>query len=201
VIDRQPAGREPKDNFETGTFLTVPGWNGSGPRHWQSLWESKYPYFRRIEQRDWERPKREEWVDSIENAVEAAEPPVFLIAHSLGCVAVAHWAARHGAAGVAGALMVAPPWLAPPMTCPEALLSFLPMPTGPLPFDSLVVASETDPYLPIDLAAGLAQSWRSRFINAGSKGHINVESGHGPWPLGEQLLTSLCHMSRSKTAG
>jgi hypothetical protein len=175
-----------------GTFLTIPGWNGSGPEHWQSIWEARYVNSRRVEQREWHRPSREEWVDSIERMVQQASPPVYLVAHSLGCVAVAHWAEDRYAARIAGALLVAPPWLSAPDTCPEELRGFLPIPIGRLPFHSLLVASENDPYLPIEIAVRLARSWGSEFVNAGRQGHINIASGHGPWPAGERLLEGLC---------
>jgi len=175
----------------TGTFLTIPGWNGSGPEHWQSIWEARYVDFRRVEQREWHRPSREEWVDSIEKMVQEAAPPIHLVAHSLGCVAVAHWAADRPAASVAGALLVAPPWLSPSDRCPEELSGFGPIPFGRLPFRSILVASENDPYLPIEIAMRLARSWGSEFVNAGRQGHINIASGHGPWAAGERLLERL----------
>ena len=96
------------------------------------------------------------------------------------------------AAGIAGALLVAPPWLSALETCPEELRGFLPIPIGRLPFQSLLVASENDPYLPIEIAMRLARSWGSEFVNAGRQGHINIASGHGPWPAGERLLEGLC---------
>jgi uncharacterized protein len=87
----------------TGTFLTIPGWNGSGSEHWQSIWEARYANFRRVEQREWHRPAREEWVDSTKRPVGEAASPIYLAAHSLGCVAVAHWAADRDVARIAGA--------------------------------------------------------------------------------------------------
>jgi predicted alpha/beta hydrolase family esterase len=176
------------------TVLTVPGWNGSGPTHWQSIWEAGSTGFRRVNQRDWQRPSRREWIDSIDREVGNADPPVILVAHSLGCIAVAHWAASRIVAAVAGALLVAPPWLTASETCPVELRSFLPMPLGRLPFRSILVASENDPYLPIELAVRLARSWGSEFVNAGRQGHINVASGHGAWPTGERLLEGLCQV-------
>jgi hypothetical protein len=124
--------------------------------------------------------------------VQEASPPVYLVAHSLGCIAVAHWAADHNAAGIAGALLVAPPWLSVSDTCPEELRNFLPIPIGRLPFHSILAASENDPYLEIEIAVRLARSWGSEFVNAGRQGHINIASGHGPWAAGERLLERLC---------
>ena len=68
------------------------------------------------------------------------------------------------------------------------------MPLARLPFRSVLVASENDPYLPIELAVRLARSWGSEFVNAGRQGHINVASGHGAWPTGERLLEGLCQV-------
>jgi len=174
-----------------GTVLTIPGWNGSGPEHWQSIWEAKYANFRRVEQREWHRPAREEWVDSIERTVQEAASPIYLVAHSLGCVAVAHWAADRDVARIAGALLVAPPWLSASQRCPEELTSFVPIPAVRFPFHSILVASENDSYLPIETAMRLARSWGSEFVNAGRLGHINIASGHGPWAGGERLLERL----------
>ena len=184
-----------------GTFLTIPGWNGSGPEHWQSIWEAKYANFRRVEQREWHRPAREEWVDSIESMVQQAASPVYLVAHSLGCVAVAHWAADRDAAGIAGAILVAPPWLSASERCPEELTSFVPIPAVRLPFHSILVASENDPYLPIETAMRLARWWGSEFADVGRQGHINIASGHGPWAAGERLLERLCEADRPEMPG
>jgi predicted alpha/beta hydrolase family esterase len=113
-----------------------------------------------------------------------------VVAHSLGCLAVAHWAETAGKKTtlVEGAFLVAPPWLTDSDQCPAQLADFLPMPLRPLPFPSLFVASEDDPYLPIEIGARLASAWGSDFVDVGRQGHINVASGHGPWPTGEGLL-------------
>ncbi len=171
------------------SVLVVPGWNGSGAEHWQTLWEQKYTRFRRVEQRNWSRPSRAEWIAQIDADVDGAPPGTFLVAHSLGCLAVAYWAASGGKTDrVAGAFLVAPPWVTQTDQCPAQLTDFLPMPLHRLPFPSLFVASENDPYLPIEIAARLSTSWGSQFVDVGQMGHINVSSGHGPWPAGETLL-------------
>lgn len=172
------------------SVLVIPGWNGSGAGHWQTIWEQKYTQFRRVEQSNWTRPARQDWIAQIDVDLDCAASPTFLVAHSLGCLAVAHWA---GAAGkktncVAGAFLVAPPWLTESDQCPAQLADFLPMPLDQLPFPSLFVASENDHYLPIEIAARLSASWGSQFVDVGRQGHINVASGHGPWPAGEGLL-------------
>jgi predicted alpha/beta hydrolase family esterase len=172
------------------SVLVVPGWNGSGVGHWQTMWEQKYPRFRRVEQHNWTRPSRADWIAQINADLDRVASPTFLVAHSLGCLAVAHWAASAGnkTDQVDGAFLVAPPWLTESDQCPAQLADFLPMPLQRLPFPSLFVASEDDPYLPIEIAGRLASAWGSQFVDIGRQGHINVASGHGPWPVGEGLL-------------
>jgi predicted alpha/beta hydrolase family esterase len=175
-------------------LLTVPGLEGSGPAHWQSLWEGLFPTARRVEQRDWHAPEREAWVAALEAAVAACPAPPVLVAHSLGCDAVVHWAARHGGAGGArrarGALLVAPPDLEAP-GLPPALHSFRPVPLAPLPFPSLLVASRDDPWARWEASEALARAWGSRLVDAGRAGHLNGASGLGAWPAGQVLLRTL----------
>src|ERR1700722_15484986 len=130
------------------SVLVVPGWNGSGVGHWQTMWEQKYPRFRRVEQRNWTRPSRTDWIAQIDADLSLIASPTVLVAHSLGCLAVANWAATAGKKTelVAGAFLVAPPWLAEGDRCPMELADFLPMPLQRLPFPSLFIASENDPY-------------------------------------------------------
>jgi predicted alpha/beta hydrolase family esterase len=183
-----PCSRFSVTAMETATFLTVPGWNGSGPAHWQTIWEQRHPNFKRIEQDNWHRPSPGQWVQAIQAAVQQAHAPVFLVAHSLGCLAVAQWAAGGDIDRVGGALLVAPPWLSVSDSCPAELLEFLPMPTRRLPFPSILAASQNDPYLPIEIASRLAKAWGSEFADIGQQGHVNVASGHGEWPQGQRLL-------------
>ena len=35
-------------------LLIVPGWQGSGPDHWQSRWERSLSTARRVQQADWD---------------------------------------------------------------------------------------------------------------------------------------------------
>jgi hypothetical protein len=169
--------------------LIVPGLFNSGPDHWQSVWERHHPEYRRVAQRDWEHPHRADWVATLDEAVGAAPTPVVLVAHSLGCVAVAHWAARQRHR-VAGALLVAPPDVEA-AAAPRVVRDFAPIPLAPLPFRSIVVASTDDPYAGFTRAEAWAAAWGSRFVSAGAAGHINSDAGYGPWPAGERLLAEL----------
>jgi len=174
----------------TPSIVIVPGWRDSGPGHWQSLWAERLPLVgrdaRRVVQDDWITPTRTAWVRQLEKTVLAAPAPVVIVAHSLGCIAATHMGAE-AAARVRGALLVAP-------ADPErrAVLSdFAPVPYAALPYRSIVVASSNDPYCPIRLAGAYARAWGSEFVRLQNAGHINIESGHGEWPLGWALLQSL----------
>ncbi|MBY9063844.1 alpha/beta hydrolase [Sphingomonas yunnanensis] len=172
------------------TVLTVPGLGGSGPSHWQTLWERSRPDTARIELGMWDRPHRNTWVTKIDQAVASARAPVILVAHSLGCVAVAWWASLSPQPygwPVAGALLVAPADVDRADVAPE-LAPFAPTPKQPLPFPSIVVASSDDPWVTLDRAHSLAVDWGSHFIDYGACGHINAASGLGRWPEGLELL-------------
>jgi predicted alpha/beta hydrolase family esterase len=71
------------------------------------------------------------------------------------------------------------------------LADFAPAPCHKLPYRSILVASSNDPYCPIRLAGAYARGWGSEFVRVPDAGHLNVESGHGEWPLGLALLQSL----------
>jgi len=198
---RTPALREEFDHanrFELGTkdvaatVLVLPGWQNSGPRHWQTLWEQQNPIFLRVQQRDWEFPHREWWLERITAEVKQSPAPIVFAAHSLGCIALAHWCkAAPGEAGkIKGALLVAPPDV-DSKDAPKQLKDFSPVPRDLLPFPSIVVASSSDPYLTIGRARDFARSWGSRFVDIGPAGHINGESGLGDWSEGKRLLRHL----------
>lgn len=171
------------------TVLIVPGWGNSGPDHWQSLWEEAGPDRVRVRQDDWDRPDLDRWVAALDAAVAACPGPPVLVAHSLGCTTVAHWAARTPTAPVRAALLVAPPDV-DRVEQPE-LLGFRPVPRAPLPFPALVVGSRNDPWTTGARAAEFAAAWGCGFTDAGEAGHLNSEAGYGPWPEGERLLAAL----------
>ena len=169
--------------------LIVPGIGNSDHDHWQTLWEFANPEFIRVQQRDWNRPVCDEWVNVLEQTVaETRENPV-LVAHSLGCLCVAHWAARTSLK-IKGALLVAPP---DPKgaSFPSEAIGFSPVPFHPFAFPSIVVASSNDPYGSLEFAGSCALAWGSRFINIGPAGHINSESGLGEWAEGFALYQEL----------
>ena len=169
--------------------LIVPGWGDSGPQHWQTLWERAHPEFRRVVQRDWQYPIRTAWVETLTHAIRAAGRPVVLVAHSLGCHAIAHCASA-GALPIQSALLVAPPDVDDP-DFPPVIEGFAPIPRTRLAFPSIVVGSRNDPFTDFERCRGVAEAWGSRFVDAGNSGHLNADAGFGPWPLGESLLAEL----------
>lgn len=174
-------------------IIFVPGYTNSGPDHWQSRWQRKLSTARRVEQAEWSKPERGAWTAALADAVNAATRPVVLIAHSLGVATVVQALAGFEKP-VAGAFLVAPPDVANPSIRPRHLMTFGPYPREPLPFPSLIVASRNDPFCAFAVAEDIAGAWGSLFVDAGEAGHINAESGHGPWPEGS--LTFARFMSR-----
>jgi uncharacterized protein len=181
-------------------ILLVPGLNNSGPDHWQTKWEEERDDCERIDLGMWDKPHRNTWVNKLNHAVHSASRPVILVAHSLGCHAVAWWAAfERPLAGyrVLGALMVAPPDV--DRATPSSPLSgFAPTPNVALPFDSIVVASHDDHYMSYDRAKRLATLWGAQFADAGLVGHISANSGIGSWAFGKVLLDTLIRRTSAR---
>ena len=173
----------------TTDVLILPGLHNSGPAHWQSRWELAHPAFLRVQQKDWQTPACEDWVRNLEAAVAQHGPEVVLVGHSLACSLIGHWASRTRLR-VRGALLVAPSDVAA-SACPPEPKGFQPMPLARLPFPSIVVTSENDPFVALERARQFAAAWGSEFVTLGRAGHINAESGHGDWPMGLELLDRL----------
>lgn len=168
-------------------ILIVPGYTNSGPAHWQTRWETKLSTARRVEQEEWSKPVREDWVARVAEAVNEATKPVVIVAHSLGVATVVQ-AVPLFRNRVAGAFLVAVPDVANPEIRPRHLMTFGPYPRDPLPFPSIVVASRNDPFSSYDVVEDIAAAWGSLFIDAGEAGHINSDAGYGPWPEGSMAF-------------
>lgn len=168
-------------------IIIVPGYTNSGPDHWQSRWEQKLSTARRVEQQEWSKPVREDWVQAVANAANEAEKPVVLVAHSLGIPTAIH-AVPLITKPIAGGFFVAPPDVANAAIRPKHLMTFGPYPVDPLPFPSVIVASRNDEFCDYSVAERLASDWGSLLIDAGEAGHINSEAGFGPWPEGSMVF-------------
>ena len=171
------------------TVVVLPGYEDSDPEHWQSRWCAAHPEYRRIAGLDWHRPERTAWVRALRAVIREVDGPVVVVAHSLGSVTVACLGAD-APPNLRAALLVTPCDTEQP-GFPDAIRGFSPMPAGRLPFRTTLVASRDDPWMRADRAAALAAEWGSTLVDAGAVRHLNVESGHGPWPAGERLLEEL----------
>ena len=171
--------------------LIVPGFGGSGPGHWQTLWENSNPSFRRVIQQDWDHPVCSEWKSQLEKDVAASGPDVILVAHSLACLLVAHWAADTRLK-IKSALLVAVPDPAS-AAFPKEAVGFAPVPAQKFSFPSILVASTSDSFSDLKYSERCAKAWGSRFVNIGDAGHINADSNLGAWDEGFSLLKSLMH--------
>lgn len=171
--------------------LLLPGWQNSDAAHWQSRWQERYGY-QRVEQHDWLRPLRGDWSARLQEQVVDAPAPVFLVAHSLGCVLTAWWAVHSPLARskVRGALLVAPADVEQG-ELRQQLPGWSPIGVQTLPFPSVVVGSENDPYCTQERTQAFAKAWGSRWVNAGAAGHLNSVSGLEDWDAGHALLQQL----------
>lgn len=180
--------------------LTVAGLWNSGPQHWQTLWEREHPNWRRVPQRDWDRPDREEWVATLDETVRSSAAPPVLAAHSLGCALVAQWALDRGGDGVRGAFLVAPSDVEQ-ADYPVEGRSFSSMPMQRLPFPSLLVTSSNDSYVTLRRARQFADAWGSDMIEIGPAGHINGASGHGAWSEGLAIFEEFVQRLPDRASG
>jgi uncharacterized protein len=194
--------------------LILPGWQNSGPDHWQSRWEALYGY-ERVMQHDWMQPLRGDWITRLEDhlllkqeclahvdiGLEAEKASklqlpkpsadTLLIAHSLGCHLVAAWASlSKNTHRIRGALLVAPPD-AQREDFPLEMKSWRQPVLHQLPFPSICVISSNDPFCGLAAGRQMAQAWGSECLELGDKGHINAGSGLGDWPQGRALLERL----------
>lgn len=180
------------------TTLIVPGLRGSSAGHWQTWIEARIPGAVRVQQADWNEPVLARWADVVRGHIDRASGSVWIVAHSFGCLATVV-AAQDRRDRVAGAMLVAP--ADPERFSPAGLRTGAAsrarpsvaalLPQRQLGFASVVVASTNDPWVPLASATAWADRWGSAFVNFGPRGHINVESGFGPWPWGLELFQEL----------
>lgn len=168
-------------------FFIIPGLGNSGEAHWQTFFERSGSNFQRIQQQEWDAPLCSDWVSTISQAIAGYDPAtVVLIAHSLGCSTMAHWAAQYNTI-IKGALLVAPSDLeSAHYTFPAK--GFAPIPSAKINFKTIVVASEDDPWVSLERAKFFATNWGSELITIGKAGHINAAAGYGDWEQGLEIL-------------
>lgn len=164
--------------------LIIPGLHNSGDAHWQTWLQSQYRGAVRVNQHHWDRPDLDAWAERIDQTIAQARPDAqwIAVAHSFGCLALAHYLAAKAPhqstakTGIRAALMVAP---ADPIKFGLAHR----LTQSGLGLASTLIGSENDPWMPLPRAQEWADRWGARFQNLGAAGHVNTESGYGPWPL------------------
>ena len=182
------------------TVLIVPGLRDAVAQHWQTLLETRLraagravasvPPMGRV---DLDCAAR---VAAIERVAQGVAGPIVIVAHSGGCIMVAHWALATTRA-VQGALLAAPPDFERPMPDGYPTLEqlgaagWLPVPRRPLPFRSIVGASRNDPLAGYHRVVDLAEAWGSELVDLGEVGHLNPASGYGDWPRADAFIARL----------
>lgn len=180
-------------------ILLLPGWLGSDAAHWQPHWVARHGDTL-VEQHDWVRPRRGDWVARLEEAVLAHDGPAVLVGHSLGCHLAASWAAAsRNTARVIAAMLVAPPDLNRP-DLPQQLAPWVrDAAREPLPFPATLVASRDDPYAAWTASVDMAADWHAELRDAGARGHLNADSALGDWPEGRAWLAELLRRAATES--
>jgi len=161
------------------------GYGTQDPDHWIQRWGRQMSTAIMVDHPEVHAPKRDDWAGALVLAVETAPRPVVLVGHSLGVIAIAHAAPFFAPGKVRGAFLVAPSdWERPGLVPEHDDHDFAPIPRKPLGFPATVVASRNDPYCDYDRAEAFARDWGAAIMDAGEAGHLNAESGQGPWPEG-----------------
>jgi predicted alpha/beta hydrolase family esterase len=174
------------------SFLILHGWQGSGPDHWQTWLAQRLAaageHVRFPELPDPEYPDASEWAAAIRSELDAMEPERTVVCHSLACLLWAREAATIAASGpVDRVLLVAPPC---PVTPIPGVRDLYPTQLDPAAVarsarTTLVVGSDRDPYCPAGHERSFARPLSLPIEVLEGAGHINPESGFGPWPAVE----------------
>ena len=191
----------------TPTVLIVPGLRDHVEAHWQTLLAAQLPQVRTVPPMGREDLDCSKRLQAIEAAMATIAGPVVLVAHSGGCVMVAHWAHTSAHAHrVVGALLATPPDFDRPMPEGYPTLAalqasgWLPVPRQPLPFRSLGATSDNDPLATRERVLELARDWGSETLDLGAVGHLNPASGYGPWPMAKALIERLAASSHGSAS-
>ncbi len=168
--------------------LMLPGYGNSLGDHWQCHWHRQLAHCHWLEQPDWDAPKAEDWIQTLNQAVLNAAEPLVLISHSLGGLTIAQWARQHPelCSRIRGAWLVALPDPEAP-AFPAAISGFEPV-SAALPFPSHCVISDDDPYASLSRSQHMAQVLGATWECLAGAGHINTSAGFGPWPEGLSRL-------------
>lgn len=178
------------------TVLIVPGLRDAVAQHWQTLLEAHLARVSSVPPMGRADLDCDARVDAIERAARGVRGPIVIVAHSAGCLMVAHWAHRTRRL-VRGALLAVPPDFERPMPAGYPSIGalraggWLPVPRAPLPFPSIVCASRNDALASFARVEQMARQWQGELVDLGDVGHLNPASGHGHWPMADALIARL----------
>ena len=180
---------------EKYTILIVPGYGDSSPNHWQGRWLKHFPNAVKVVQKDWIHVDGQEWVQTLDFVIQSTKGPIILVGHSLGCTAIVFWAhrqeSRTSISKIKGALLVGPPDPTSKAYRALSIKGFDALPLEGLPFPTIFVASENDPFLSVEQARHFATCLGSEFVTVGKRNHMGEDSGLGEWKEGQALLEKL----------
>ncbi|HEX5311151.1 RBBP9/YdeN family alpha/beta hydrolase [Aquabacterium sp.] len=173
------------------TLVLLSDWHDCACDGWQLVWplsHSDQARWIKVEQDDWQWPRRGDWMMQLDEALLAdtslQDRPAVLVAQGLGCHLVAAWATHSRHVGrVAGAWLVAPPDLDAPErleSLPPQLHGWVKVPRLPLPFPAQVLAPTDAPDSSLARARELAAHWRADFVTLDEP----AAAVKGPWPEG-----------------
>ena len=145
---------------------------------------------RRVEQAEWSKPVRDDWTAERRRggqrggAAGRSSSPIRSACRRF-IQAIPQFRAGRGA------FLVAPPDVDNPEIRPQHLMTL-----RPLPARSAAVSVDGDrqpqrSLLRRDVAEDVAAAWGSLYLDAGEAGHINAESGYGPWPEGSMAFAQV----------
>ena len=169
------------------SFLIAHGLYGSPEGHWQP-WlhgellaageDSRFPQFT-----DPDDPDPATWMAEMAGALDAMPGRRNLLAHSLSCVTWIRGATEGAMPRVDRVLLVAPPTSADW----DAIVRFRDFTPDPARVraaagEALIVCSDADPYAPEGAVTAFATPLGLPHHLIAGAGHINGESGFGPWP-------------------
>jgi len=180
----------------TPTILIVPGLRNHVAEHWQTLLEASLPKAVSVQPLEHDKLSCAARVAALDGALAKIDGPVILVAHSAGVMITVHWAQQHSRP-IHGALLAAPPDFERPLPAGYPAVDelgengWLPCPRKPLPFPSIVGASQNDPLAQFDRVAEMAADWGSRLVDLGEAGHLNPAAGYGEWPMAQTLIREL----------
>lgn len=164
--------------------LILYGWHGSDAPHWQAWlkealekdgFKVSFPQLS-----DKLKPHKDIWVEEARQAFQALKPDI-VITHSMGNTLWFHLCNEKLIHSVENLLLVAPPR---DLSDYEDVQSFFPVetPTDLHAVESLMVCSDNDPYMDLEESRELSHDLKCELKVLKDAGHINSDSGFGPWP-------------------